>query len=272
MLKKLIKISNYENSNCIECNELTNDILIIKYSVNVNDIIKVKENQFVCMIEKGKLLDATSVSGVYQIIETEEKVLEEYNDSSIRKTENEKLCVIFVNNNIIENNKYYIKEPIEYIDWTYPDEPLMTKIKGEGIFSFQIIDSMKFLKNMVIGLRNHYSKQELIEQIRNYIVNSIINGINEVSNEYKININEICEKSKDMEIKLSTNIYDEKLLEKGIKITFFDIEKLEIDNENRINSEETKRNNNMNFCKNCGAVLREDDSFCKNCGTLNNYN
>lgn len=270
MLKKLIKTSNYKKYNCIECNELTNDTLIIKYSVNVDDVIKVKENQFVCMVEKGKLLDTANEIGEYKITETSEEFIDEYKDTSIRKTEEENLCVVFVNNSIIENNKYYIKEPIEYIDWTYPDEPLIVKIKGEGIFSFQIVDSIRFLKNMVIGLRNHYSKQELIEQIRNYIVNSIIKGINEVSNEYKININEICEKSKDFEIKLSTNIYDEKLLEKGIKITFFDIEKLEIDNQNRYTNEELKNDEDIHKCKNCGTLLKEEDSFCRNCGTLNN--
>lgn len=268
MLKKLKKITDYNDLNCIECNELTNDILIVKYNINVNDVIRIKENQFIGILEKGILLDTKNEKGYYKIIETEEDS-KETKEPSIRKTEKEELCVVFVNNNIIENNRYYIKEPIEYIDWTYQDEPLIVKIKAEGIFCFQIIDPIKFLKNMVIGLRNHYSKQELIEQIRNYIVNSIKKGINEVSNEYKININDICEKSKEVEIQLSTNMYDEKLLEKGIKITFFDIEKLEIDNGTRINMNEVKKEKNTNSCKNCGNLLDNEDSFCKYCGTLN---
>ncbi len=262
MQKKLIKIDN-EVKKIIECNELTNDILIVKYYININDVILVKENQFVCIIEEGKILDTANEKGKYIVGETLEENIK-YKNISIRKTEEEKLCVIFINNNIIENNKYYIKNPIEYVDWTYSNEPLIVDIKGEGIFYFKIIDSMKFLSNMVIGLRNHYSKQELIEQIREYIVNSIIKGINEVSNEYKININEICEKSKDFEIKLSTNIYDEKLLEKGVKITFFNIEKLEAN----IPIENIK-NESLKKCQNCGMILETEDYFCKKCGTLN---
>jgi rubrerythrin len=158
---------------------------------------------------------------------------------------------------------------VEREDPTYITYDEMAKIKGEGKFDFQIVDPLSFLENMVIGLRTHYSKQELIEQIRNYIVNSIIKGITEVSNAYKINIQEICEKSKETDIGVSQNVYDDKLLEKGIKITFFNIEKLEANEESRYIATTEIKDEKMHICKNCGNVLEEDDTFCKICGALN---
>ncbi len=270
-MMKLEEFHNEENIvDILECNSLTNDTIFLKYEVSEGTKINIKDNQFVCLLEKGKVLDIKEKPGIYVVTEKKETDREEkIKTLLIRKTEKENLCIVFLNTGVIQNNKYYIKKPIEYIDWTFAEEPLVIKIKGEGKFDFQIVDPLSFLENMVIGLRTHYSKQELIEQIRNYIVNSIIKGITEVSNAYKINIQEICEKSKETDIGVSQNVYDDKLLEKGIKITFFNIEKLEANEESRYIATTEIKDEKMHICKNCGNVLEEDDTFCKICGALN---
>ena len=80
----------------------------------------------------------------------------------------------------------------------------------------------------MIGLRSIYTKQELVERIRKYVLNSIEEGINEISREYKLDVNYLPENSKKLEVKLKQNKYDEKLSEYGVKITYFDITKLEV--------------------------------------------
>ena len=71
---------------------------------------------------------------------------------------------------LLINNKFFIRNPITYTDWSYEEEPFESKVKLEGIFNFQIVKPENFLK-IVIGLRENYSKPELLEQIRIYIQN-----------------------------------------------------------------------------------------------------
>lgn len=217
------------NKNFLECNELDNDVLFRRYPIKYNDEILVKENQFVLLIEKGDVLDVEEKSGMYRI----EEGSSQKNDFSkiwgnlkIKKSEDTPLSVIFLNRRIIRKNKYFIAEPIKYIEYDKNDEKEYY-IKIKGCFDFHIIDPKMFI-NKVIGLRNHFSKQELIEQIRKYVVSSIEKGIKELSEEYKLDINTIQTKSKELQIKLSQNDSDEKLLEYGIKLNYFDIDEVEI--------------------------------------------
>ena len=202
----------------------------MKYDVILGDIIEVSDSQYVVLIEKGIVYDTVDKSGQYivmnEIIDSDKDIKDEWKDLKIRKTENNGLCVVFLNKNLIKHNKYIINDPIKYVDWKDGSSKEIY-IKVEGFFDFKIEDPKKLLSK-IIGIRNHFSKQELIERIRRFVVNSIEKGINELSEEYKLDIKTLETKSKELEIKLKQNEYDEKLLEYGVKLTYFDISHLEI--------------------------------------------
>ena len=154
--------------------------------------------------------------------------------------------------------------------------------------------------NSILGIREHYTKQELMEQIRKIVVNSIKLGINELGEEYKLSIQLVKNKSNELEIRVSQNDYDEKLAKRGIKITYFEITNFEEVNEtkqkaNKENFESLflqlyKASKNPEFieaknitvsvdengeiiakklenlCKRCGSKISRDDVYCKNCG------
>lgn len=226
-MKKFLKYSEKadENFKLVECKNLSNDLLFLKYNILENNVVSVKENQNIVLVEKGKVVDLKEEKGTYIIKDVEEeKGLNE--NLIIRKAENEELCVIFFNRAEIKNNKYIIDNPIKYIDWKNGESEEIY-IKLEGNYDFKIDNILNFLSK-VIGLRNHFSKQELIEKIRKYINNSIEKGINQISEEYKLDIDTLTQKSKELEINLKQNEYDIKLLEYGIKLLYFDINKFEI--------------------------------------------
>lgn len=214
----------------IKCNNLSNDMIFMKYDVVLGDIVETTDSQYVVLIEKGKVYDAHDDAGQYvvmnEIIDSDDDIKEKWKDLKIRKTDNDGLCVVFLNKNLIEHNKYIINDPIKYVDWKDGSSKEVF-IKVEGFYDFKIEDPKKLL-SQVIGLRAHFSKQELIERIRKFVISSIEKGINEVSEEYKLDIDSLESKSKELEIKLEKNEYDEKLLEYGVKITYFDISHLEI--------------------------------------------
>ena len=215
----------------IECNELNNEILIIKKIVKEEKYVRVKENQLAILNQNGKILDLRGEPGLYEIKEGDMNLPEEW-QFEIQKAEDESLNVLFINRADIVDNKFYILEPITYIDWTYEDEPIETKIKGEVIFNFTIDRPQNFLR-LVIGLRDNYAKHELIEQIRPFIIKSIQDGIKELSNDYKVDIRTLITNPSSIKVKVKENKYDNKLLDKGIKVTFFDFINLEVDSNTR---------------------------------------
>lgn len=217
-----------EDKSIIKCNKLSNDMIFMKYDVSLGDIIETTDTEFIVLVEKGIVYGARDKSGQYKITNetTDEDINEEWKDLKIRKTENSGLCVIFLNKNVIKRNKYFIEDPIKYLDWK-DGSSKEVYIRVEGFYDFKIVNPKKLL-SQVIGLRTHFSKQELIERIRKFVINSIEKGINEISEEYKLDIECLESKSKELEIKLKQNEYDDKLLEYGVKITYFDISHLEI--------------------------------------------
>lgn len=229
-IKLVSLLENKVDKKIIKCNNLSNDMIFMKYDVILGDIIEVSDSQYVVLIEKGIVYDTVDKSGQYivmnEIIDSDKDIKDEWKDLKIRKTENNGLCVVFLNKNLIKHNKYIINDPIKYVDWKDGSSKEIY-IKVEGFFDFKIEDPKKLLSK-IIGIRNHFSKQELIERIRRFVVNSIEKGINELSEEYKLDIKTLETKSKELEIKLKQNEYDEKLLEYGVKLTYFDISHLEI--------------------------------------------
>lgn len=228
---KLINLSEVKEDKKIKkCESLNDNMIFMKYDVTLGDIVENTENEFIVLIDKGTVLDAHTQKGQYivmnEIVDQDEDVKEEWKDLKIRKTENDDLCIVFLNKNVIKHNRYFINDPIKYLDWKDGSSKKIY-IKIDGFYDFKIEDPKKLLSK-VIGLRAHFSKQELIEKIRKYVLNSIEKGINEISNEYKLEVNVLETKSKELEIKLKQNKYDDKLLEYGVKLTYFDINHLEI--------------------------------------------
>ena len=61
----------------IECNELNNEILIIKKIVKEEKYVRVKENQLAILNQNGKILDLRGEPGLYEIKEGEMNLPEE---------------------------------------------------------------------------------------------------------------------------------------------------------------------------------------------------
>lgn len=192
-----------EEYTIIECTQLDNNILLYKQKLDENQhyLVKLKDNQYALLFEEGKILDAIKQSGIYTIRkEPNTSFPEDFSDYQI-KVNDDKLCIIFFNMNIITNNKFYIKK--KYKNHFY----------GEGTFDFQIENPLK-LFNKVIEIRSYYSREELLEQIRERVSKIVTEVIKE--HEYEYIIEEDC-------INSSVNIFREY----GIKIVYSDLKNIQ---------------------------------------------
>ncbi len=191
-----------EQYNIMECQKLDNNILLYKQKIDENQhyIVKLKSDQYAVLFEKGQILDCVKEEGIYTIrTEPNTSFPEDFSDYVVKKN-NDRLCILFFNLKTITGNKFYIKK--KYKNDFY----------GEGTFDFQIQNPLKFF-NKVIVVRNYYSREELLEQIRERISKIVTSVIKEAKREYKI----------EDEIRMNVNIFKEY----GIKIVYFNLKNIQ---------------------------------------------
>lgn len=192
-----------EEYNIIECTKLDNNILVYKQKLDENQhyVVKLKQNQCAVLFEKGQIFDMIKEEGVYTIkTEPNTSFPEELIDYQIKDNQDH-LCVLFFNMDIITGNKFYIKKK------------LRKDFFGEGTFDFAIEKPLK-LFNKVIQVRSYYSREELLEQIREKISKIVTSVIKDQPNAYII---------EEEVINSSINIFKEY----GIKILSSNIKNIE---------------------------------------------
>lgn len=290
----------------IQCDDMDNDTLVVRLPDKIENkrAVMLKEGQYAILYKAGKIHDAIHKKGMYEIEASKQaktrKEMEKWREFVPPRKDDSELCIIVFNMKEIVSNSFSIEKPIEYIDWS-KDKPIKAKITCKGNFNFKIDDPYLFFSR-VFGVRGHYSKLELIEQIRKQAVNSIQEGINELSNEYKISMELVKTKTSELEIKVKENEYDLKLKMRGIKITYFELTDIDIIADEKDKIEENKlllkrldsvlekiKNNrkmidgnnvkihlseageityksNIGICMKCGNLLEKDSKYCKICG------
>lgn len=192
-----------EEYKIMECTKLDNNILLYKQKIDENEhyVVKLKENQYAVLFEKGQIWDVIKEEGLYTIkMEPNTSFPEDLNDYQIKDNE-DGLCVIFFNMAMITGNKFYIKKKHK------------NDFYGEGTFQFQIEKPLK-LFNKVIEVRNYYSREELLEQIREKISKIVTSVIKNQANAYII---------EEESILSSIDIFKEY----GIKIVSSDIKNIQ---------------------------------------------
>ncbi len=251
---KFVKIRSRVVS-AIECKLLNNDILMFKSSKEIKNHMKVhiKKNQYVILIEKGKVLAAENRAGYYDIDfdqESDNSLIEDWESYFDEKTADMPLSLVFINMAEIKDNKFDFTKPITYIDYTNivldqktnDSVPYKADFIGSGFYNFQITNPCLFL-NSVCGIRNQFAKQELIELIRQTVEKSLKEGISELGESYKLSVEVIRNNSNELEIKVSENNFDEKLAKRGIKLTYFELTKFD-DIKSNISQEEQENDEN----------------------------
>ena len=192
-----------EEYKMIKCTKLDNNILLCKQKIDENEhyVVKLKENQYAVLFEKGQIWDVIKEEGLYTIkMEPNTSFPEDLNDYQVKDNQ-DRLCVLFFNMALITGNKFYLKKKHK------------NDFYGEGTFNFQIEKPLK-LFNKVIEVRNYYSREELLEQIRERISKIVTSVIKNQENAYII---------EEESINSSIDIFKEY----GIKIVSSDIKNIQ---------------------------------------------
>ncbi len=127
----------------------------------------------------------------------------------------DKAAVFFVKTTEILNQKWWTKNPVKYVD---PQYSFPVKLRAFGNFSFKVVDIPKFWQNYV------WTRSEVtVDEIRQIIVDRLLQYITDVFAEAKLSYNEIDANRVELANKIKEKL-NEVLWDLGLQITDFRIE------------------------------------------------
>lgn len=273
----------------IVCENMPNDLLMWKKTTETGvitngSVIRVMPSQCAVICQNGKILDIIAEEGDYildesaspsvfagQFKDTFKDILERFQFGGATEDQQE---VYFFNMKEIIDNKFGTVTPIIYKDWSYmvPNKitgemlPIIIKVKCHGNYLFKIQNPMLFMKK-ITGTAEYYKKEQITEQIKSEILETLQNVLNELGTEaYKVPVMELPGQTDKIKKLIKDKNYDEKLKERGIEISGLIIESISIDekSEEAINEYILSANTDMREGKIAAAYAEALKEAAKN--------
>lgn len=275
----------------IRCEDLGNDILMMKKTTPTGVItnkstIIVAPGQCAIIYDNGKVIDATAEEGFYTFDQSSSPsffagqfgdVFKEawqrftYNGASSKQQ-----AVFFFNTKLITGNKFGTKAPVPYSDYSHviPNQmtgdmtPLSLKVKCFGNYTFKLVNPAVFMSAKA-GTADVYRKDELVEQIRDWVISSFQNVLNELGNSvHRIPVLELPSQTDEIKAILEERVYDEEVRKLGIAIDSFSVESVTLDPESQAKIDEYEHNANdrmqqgriISAFENIGVQAKKDGS------------
>lgn len=183
-------------------------------AVSNGSIIHVYPNQFMMLLEGGKVVDYTAEEGYYRVDnstlpslfngELSESVKETFRRVEYGGTQPSAQVVYFINLQEIKGIKFGTKNPINYFDTFYNSELFL---RAHGTYSIRITDPIKFFYEAIPRNKDRVDIQDINEQYLSEFLTAFQAAINRMSAEGQ-KISYIT--SKSMEIsKYMSEVLDE---------------------------------------------------------------
>ncbi len=238
----------------IRCPELGNEILMMKQTtsngvISNGSTIIVGPGQVALIYDNGRIVDASAEEGVYTFNTSSTPSLfagqfggmfkEMWQRFTYNGATAKEQAVYFFNTKEIIGNKFGTPNPVPFKDWGHPLMNARTnsyiamsvKIKCFGTYTFQITDPFMFMSK-ISGLSDVYRKDELVDQMRAEVIGAFSNVMNGLgSDKYKIEALELPNKTDEIKQIMDSEVFDQPIRERGVKILSFIVESLTLDEE-----------------------------------------
>ena len=281
----------------IRCEEMTNDILMVKKTtptgvISNGSTIIFAPGQCAILYDNGKVIDATAEEGAYTFDTSSTPsffagdfggVFKEmwqrftYNGATAKEQ-----AVYFFNIKEIIDNKFGTPAPVPFQDWSHPIPnqmtgtvtPLRVEVKCFGKYTFKIENPAIFM-NEIAGVSNIYRKSDLTEQIRSEVIGAFQNVLNELGNSvHKVPVLELPSQTDEIKQILDEKVFDEPIRRRGICLVGFVVESvtLDEDSEKKIDQYELSSNQFMQQGALTGAYANAVQDAAKNSnGAMNGF-
>lgn len=156
--------------------------------VSNGSMIHVYDNQFMMLVDGGKIVDYTAEPGYYKVDHSSmpsllngqlgDSVKESFDRFRFGGQTPQKQQVFFVNLQEIKGIKFGTRQPINYFDSFYNAELFL---RAHGTYSVKITDPLKFYAEAVPKNKNHVEIEEINEQYLSEFLEALQSSVNQMS-------------------------------------------------------------------------------------------
>lgn len=208
-------------------------------TISNGSIIHVHPNQFMLLVDGGKIVDYTAEEGYYKVENSSspslfngdfgEALLETFQRIKFGGVPSAAQKVYFINLQEIKGIKFGTRNPINYFDNFYNAELFL---RTHGTYSIRIVDPLKFFTEAIPRTKDNVDIKEINEQYLAEFMNALQSAINQMSSD-GIRISHVP--SRGMELaKYMANALDEDWRRlRGIQIESVGINSISYDDESR---------------------------------------
>lgn len=228
----------------IKCDNMDMETLMVKVTTKSGQISKssriiVAPGQIAVIYDSGSVLDATAEEGIYNFDQSSSPSFfagefgpvfkEMWQRFTYGGTPAKEQAVFFFNAKEILDNNFGTATPIPFQDWSHaiPNQmtgalqPMGVNIRCYGKYTFKLDDVGIFMRNHA-GTANVIKKQDITEQMRNEVMASLQNVLNEMGNsQHRVPALELPSYTDEMKQVMDEKVFDEPIRARGIKLVSF---------------------------------------------------
>lgn len=193
-------------------------------TVSNGSIIQVYDNQFMMLVDGGKIVDYTAEPGYYKVDnsslpslfngELGETVKEAFGRFKFGGETPTEQKVFFINLQEIKGIKFGTRNPINYFDTFYNSELFL---RAHGTFSFKITNPIMFYQEVVERNADHMEAEPLMQNYMAEFLQALQSAINEMSAE-GTRISFVTSKAVELGKKMSIVLDEEWNANRGMEI------------------------------------------------------
>ena len=156
--------------------------------VSNGSMIHVYDNQFMMLVDGGKIVDYTAEPGYYKVDHSSmpsllngqlgDSIKESFDRFRFGGQTPQKQQVFFVNLQEIKGIKFGTRQPINYFDSFYNAELFL---RAHGTYSIKIVDPLKFYAEAVPKNKDHVEIDEINEQYLSEFLEALQSSVNQMS-------------------------------------------------------------------------------------------
>jgi membrane protease subunit (stomatin/prohibitin family) len=222
-------------------------------TISNGSVIHVNPNQFMMLVDGGKVVDYTAEPGYYEVENSSlpsmfngdfgDSLIETFNRIKFGGVPSKKQQVYFINLQEIKGIKFGTRNPINYFDNFYNAELFL---RTHGNYSIKIVDPLKFFAEAIPRNKSNVDIKEINAQYLSEFMNALQAAINQMSSD-DIRISHVTSKGMELAKYMSTVLDEDWRRMRGMQIESVGINSITY-------AEESQKLINM---RNEGAMLQD---------------
>lgn len=208
-------------------------------TVSNGSLIHVYPNQFMMLVDGGKVVDYTAEEGYYKVDNSslpslfngqfKDSLKESFGRIRYGGQTPTKQQVFFINLQEIKGIKFGTRNPVNYFDNFYNAELFL---RAHGTYSIKITDPLKFYAEVIPKNDDHVEISEINEQYLSEFLEALQSSLNQMSAD-GIRISHVTSKARELGKYMSTVLDEEWTQTRGMEIQAVGIASVSYDDESK---------------------------------------